>query len=143
MGNMRQLIVFEDLKVKNMTRRPKAKKGESGKWQKNGARAKAGLNKAILASAWGQVTMFTSYKAQRAGKLLIKVPPKYSSQECAVCGNTQEESRATQALFLCKRCGHTDNADHNAAVVIKKRGITHIKENFTRKTRKSAKLYKT
>ena len=72
-------IVFEDLKVKNMTRRPRAKQDENGKWLKNGARAKAGLNRSILASAWGRVVTFTRYKAPRAGKIVVMVPPAYSS----------------------------------------------------------------
>ncbi len=33
----------------------------------------------------------------------------------------------TQASFVCGNCGHTDNADHNAALVIKKRAITDIR----------------
>ena len=136
-----ELIVFEDLKIKNMTKRPKAKKDANGKFVKNGAKAKAGLNKAILGSAWGQVATYTSYKALRAGKLLIKVAPQFSSQECAVCGYTHEGNRPTQAEFACLRCGHEDNADHNAAVVIKQRGIKGIRD-YQPKTKKKAKLYK-
>lgn len=136
-----ELIVFEDLKIRNMTKRPKAKKDANGKFVKNGARAKAGLNKAILVSAWGQVATFTQYKALRAGKLMIKVAPQYSSQECAVCGYTHEGNRPTQAEFTCLRCGHEDNADHNAAIVIKQRGIRVLREYKT-KEKKSAKLYK-
>ena len=69
-----------------MTRRSKAKKDENGRWAPNGARAKAGLNRVILSSAWGQVVQYTEYKALRAGKLVVKVPFAYSSQECAACG---------------------------------------------------------
>jgi putative transposase len=136
-----ELIVFEDLKIKNMTKRSKAKKDANGKFVKNGARAKAGLNKAILASAWGQIATFTNYKALRAGKLMIKVAPQYSSQECAVCGYTHEGNRPTQAEFTCLRCGHEDNADHNAAIVIKQRGIKALRE-YQVKEKKNAKLYK-
>ena len=34
--------------------------------------------------------------------------------------------RPSQAEFVCQRCGHTDNADHNAAVVIATRGIKKL-----------------
>ena len=45
------LYAFEDLKIQNMTRRPKAKQDEKGRWIANGAAAKAGLHRVILSSA--------------------------------------------------------------------------------------------
>jgi putative transposase len=137
-----KLIVFEDLKVKNMTKRPKPKQDANGKWVKNGAAAKAGLNRAILGSAWGQVADYTQYKALRAGKLLIKVAPHYSSQTCAACGHVDAGNRLSQAEFLCLRCGHEDNADHNAARVIQQRGIKKTRE-YAPKAKKQVKIYKT
>ncbi len=110
--------VYEALAIPNMTKHPKAKTDAQGRFLPNKATAKAGLNRAILSSAWGQVVSFTTYKALRQGKLVITVPSAYSSQECAVCTFTSPDNRLTQAEFVCQRCGHTDNADHNAAVVI-------------------------
>ncbi len=69
---------------------------------------------------------YTEYKALRGGKLVVKVPFAYSSQECAACGSTHKDNWLTQAKFVCRRCGHTDNADHNAAVVIARRGVAKI-----------------
>ncbi len=117
------LYVFEDLKIPNMTKRPKAKRDANGKVLSNGRQAKAGLNRVILASAWGSVVSFTRYKALRQRKLVITVLPQYSSQECAVCGHINPDNRLSQAEFVCQDCGHTDNADHNASVVVKQRGI--------------------
>jgi putative transposase len=51
-----------------MTGRAKAKKDDSGKWLKNGAGAKSGLNKAILNVGWHRFEEFLKYKANRAGK---------------------------------------------------------------------------
>jgi putative transposase len=75
------LFVFEDLPIPHMTRCAKARKDEQGRWVRSGARAKAGLNRAILSSAWGQVLRFTEYKALRAEKLVIVIPPAYNSQK--------------------------------------------------------------
>ena len=47
-----KILIFEDLGTKNLTKRPKAKKKETGGWEKNQTRAKAGLNKAILDKSW-------------------------------------------------------------------------------------------
>ena len=119
----RSLFVVEDLKVKNMTKKPDPKQDDSGRYVRNGARAKAGLNKAILSSCWGLFVLFLSYKSKRVGKLVIKVPPQFSSQECAQCGHIHPDNRPTQAEFVCQRCGLKDNADQNASRVICKRGI--------------------
>lgn len=43
-----------------------------------------------------------------------------------MCGHTHPDNRKTQSAFLCELCGHTDNADRNAAYVIKKRGLAFI-----------------
>jgi putative transposase len=118
-----EVFVFEDLKIKNMTRAPKLDKDGNGKFVRNGAKAKAGLNKAILASAWGKVRQFTTYKARRAGKLVIVVPPHHTSQECSRCSHTHPDNRQEQAVFVCQNCGFTAHADSNAADVIKRRGI--------------------
>ena len=127
----KKVFVFEDLKTKNMTKKPKAKQNEHGRWLKNKAKAKAGLNKAILEKGWYKLELYTTYKAYRAHKVVFKVSPHYTSQECADCSHIQPENRKTQELFLCCNCGHTDNADINAAKVIKKRAINLIKHSGT------------
>ncbi len=137
------LYVFEALKIQNMTKRPKAKTDAQGRFLPNKAAAKAGLNRAILSSAWGQVVSFTTYKALRHGKLVITVLPAYSSQECAVCTFTSPDNRPSQAEFVCQRCGHTDNADHNAAVVIAKRGIQKLLSGDPlTKTHKTTRIFR-
>ena len=118
-----QVFVFEDLPVKNMVKRPKPKKDAQGKYIENGAAAKAGLNKAILDSMWGNIVLFTRYKGLKREKLTIKIPPPGTSQECSHCGHTHPDNRVTQAVFHCQECGFTANADHNSAIVIKRRGI--------------------
>jgi len=118
------LIVFEALGVQRMTLKPKAKRDALGRWEKNGARAKAGLNRAILGSAWSATKSFTEHKARRAGKLVVEVAPHHTSQECARCGHTHPDNRRSQAEFVCQCCGHMENADLNAAQNIAQRGVT-------------------
>jgi putative transposase len=52
------------------------------------------------------------------------VYPHYTSQRCFVCGHTERKNRQDQSTFLCQNCGHTDNADVNAAKNILDRFIT-------------------
>ena len=123
-----QVFAFEDLKTKNMTAAPKAKQDAKGRYTANGAAAKAGLNAAILRSSWGIVHNYTAYKAARANKVTLTVPPHHSSQECAACGHVDAAGRKSQAVFCCTACGHTANADDNAGQVLKKRAFTKIRE---------------
>ena len=134
-----QVFVFEELAVKNMTKRAKPKKDEHGKYIKNGAAAKSGLNKAILDSMWGNIVLFTKYKGLKKEKLTIKIPPPGTSQECSLCGTLTPDNRVSQAVFICQKCGFTCNADYNASVVIKKRGIKALLEGAIQvKQKKSA-----
>jgi putative transposase len=121
------LLVFEALGVQRMSKKPKPKQDANGRWLRNGARAKAGLNAGILRSAWARTQNFTQYKARRAGKLAIAVPAQHSSQECAHCGHTHPDNRPDQATFVCQVCGHQAHADHNAARVIARRGVRLIR----------------
>jgi putative transposase len=125
-----EVFVFEDLKLSNMTRAPKAKVDEKGRYIANGAAAKAGLNKSMLSSALGLVKQFVSYKAASANKLVLSVPAHYTSQECSACQKVDPLSRVSQDVFKCTSCGHTENADMNAAKVIKDRGIKALKKHL-------------
>ena len=121
-----RLVAMEDLKVAAMSRRPKAKVDARGRHAPNGARAKAGLNKGILHSAWGRIRTYAQYKAPRNNVLFLLVPPHHSSQECAACGHIHPDNRLSQNRFVCQRCGQTDHADHNASRVIARRGVTAV-----------------
>ena len=48
-------------------------------------------------------------------------PASYTSQTCNVCGYIDKGNRPNQHTFKCKNCGHTDNADFNAAKNIRDR----------------------
>lgn len=53
------------------------------------------------------------------------VPPAYTSQRCSCCGFISAGNRVDGAeVFKCLSCGHTMNADHNAALNIKYIGET-------------------
>ena len=126
-----KVIVFEALKTAAMTRKPKAKQDKHGRFIPNQAKAKAGLNKAILNVGWHTLERFTQYKAEKAGKAVFKVSAAYTSQECAQCGHIHPDNRKTQAQFECGYCGHVDHADKNASLVIKKRAIDLILDSGT------------
>ena len=45
----------------------------------------------------------------------------YTSQQCRVCSFTDRSNRKNQSEFICKKCGHIENADVNASMNIKER----------------------
>ena len=135
-----KVLIFEDLKTRNMTKKPKAKPNAQGGWDRNNAKAKAGLNKSILDRGWHKLEEFTKYKAYRAGKAFFKVPAHHTSQECADCGHIHPGNSKSQELFICDNCGHTDNADKSAAEVIKKRAIKLILDSGTELSKRGVLL---
>lgn len=131
------LIVFEALGVQRMTRKAKPKRDENGNWTRNGARAKSGLNRSILSSVWSKTKECCVYKARRAGKLVVEVPAHHTSQACSQCGHTHPDNRQTQAEFVCRSCGHSENADINASRNIRQSGVELVVSGaFSEKPRK-------
>jgi putative transposase len=105
------LIKLEKLQVQNMTRSAKG----TVESPSTNVRAKSGLNRSILDQGWGMFAAMLSYKLPMRGGELGYVDPPYTSQGCAECGCIDPRSRVSQELFVCVHCGHTDNADVNAA----------------------------
>ncbi len=102
------LIRVEDLRVADMTRSAWGTVEAPGR----NVRAKAGLNRSILAAGW---SMFATRLEQKAPGRVEKVNPAFTSQRCSGCGHVDANSRESQALFVCTACGMTSNADLNAA----------------------------
>ena len=74
-------------------------------------------------TGWGfaQLRFFVEYKAKLAGIRVALVDPRDTSRGCSQCGHVAKANRQKQALFSCKDCGYTTNADFNAAVNIRSR----------------------
>jgi putative transposase len=119
--NGRDLIVYEDLKIKNMTRRPKPRPDGNGGYEANGAQAKAGLNRSIHDAGWGALRAMIDYKAESAGREVIAVDPRNTSRTCSGCGHVSAGNRHG-AVFRCQNCGHEAHADVNAAENILRAG---------------------
>ncbi len=112
-------IAFEGSNLQNMTRAPKARQREDGKgWEHNGAKRKAGLNRALSDVAWGDLRAKLETKSKVTGREFEKTTAAYSSRDCHCCG--EEGDRRSQSEFLCLNASCTlhqlvQNADENAA----------------------------
>lgn len=86
---------------------------------------KTNLNNKIIQQSWGMLFNILEYKLNDKNSMLFKVNPKFTSQICSKCGNIDKKSR-NKEHYNCVMCGHTIDADHNAAINILNRGLTHI-----------------
>jgi putative transposase len=105
------VIKIERLRVKNMSKSTKGTVEIPGV----NVKAKSGLNRLILDQGWSMFATMLRYKLAQRGGQLVEVDPRYTSQACAECGAIDRANRPDQATFACVACGHTDNADVNAA----------------------------
>jgi putative transposase len=85
-----------------------------------------GLSSGILAKAvhdvgWSSFFNMLGYKAANAGRQVIKVDPKDTSQECPNCHAIEKKS-LSERVHRCA-CGLTIGRDHAAAFVILGRGL--------------------
>src|SRR6185503_16041421 len=76
------------------------------------------LSKHILDAGWGLFRTMLEYKTA-----VVRVNPKHTSQACSKCGHVDSVSRLSQSNFTCTNCGHSENADVNAAKNILRKGI--------------------
>lgn len=106
------VIAFEDLAY---IRRQARKGTKTGRARRN------------MLNQWpfSQLQEFTAYKAAQNGVMTVMVDPAYTSQKCNHCGYVDARNR-DHARFDCLRCGHSDNADHNAALNIRDRAIQNL-----------------
>ena len=121
------VLVIEDLSVKNLTRRAKPKTDiEDGNLvylPNNGQSAKSGLNKSMLDAAHGQFASVLKYVAWKLGKTVLFIDPKGTSQHCWNCLN-KVPKELSDRWHSCQ-CGESLDRDENSAKLIKKIGLNH------------------
>lgn len=121
----------ENLNIKAMVRRAKPQHDGKGGYKRNGACYKSGLNKVILDCGWGGLFSKIAWLALKAGKPVIAVNSKHSSQECPKCGHVDKRNRSGEK-FVCTNCGYTQHADTKASRTIAQRvGLVFPKNQKT------------
>lgn len=108
-------IAVEDLEIAKMVRGPHRKSNLGGSYGRLNSTFRKNLNRAVYDAGWGTLRLFILYKAESAGRVVMTVDPRHTSQTCAECGHVATGNRINQAKFSCVECGHEDHADINAA----------------------------
>jgi putative transposase len=100
-----QVIVVENLAVKNMVKNHK-------------------LAKSISDCGWGQFCTMLKYKAEWKGKYYIEVDRFFpSSKTCNNCLNQVDSLTLDMRLWQCPKCGTIHDRDINAAKNIRDEGL--------------------
>jgi putative transposase len=110
------LIVIEDLAIKNMTGSGAGTVDAPG----TNVAAKRGLNRSILDAGWAQFASILTGKAEEAGRQLIRVNPRLTSQTHYPCGLRGDRNGT---VFRCPHCSVSEHADLNAARNILRAGL--------------------
>lgn len=79
------------------------------------------VSKSMSDAGWGYFLAMLSYKAENAGRTVVKVNPNNTSQVCSGCGSCVPKTLSDR-LHSCPHCGLVLDRDHNAALEILARG---------------------
>ena len=96
--NSFDIICVEDLDVKGLK-----EKGHNN-----------GMHRSIHDASWSKFIFMLSYKAQSAGRKLIKVDPRNTTQRCSACGSIVKKELCDR-VHECHYCGFSCNRDYNAS----------------------------
>ena len=112
------VVVFEDLQIPNMVKNHH-------------------LAKSICDASWGQFLRYATYYGEVFGKVVVGVPPQYTSQDCSGCGERVKKTLSTRT-HQCPKCGLVLDRDHNASINILQRGLELLsRTELARGTRES------
>ncbi len=106
------VLVFEDLNINGMVK--------NHHWAKS-----------INDCSWGEFIRLVSYKAEEAGRTVIKIPRfEPTSKTCSECGAINQELTLNDRQWVCKSCGILHDRDYNAAKNIRRVGQTLQEQTY-------------
>ena len=106
--NNYDVIIVEDLRIKNMARNHN-------------------LAQRILDVSWGRFFQLLSYKAESAGRMVVRVNPGGTTQKCSNCSKDVPKT-LSERTHTCPYCGFEADRDYNAALNIINAGLGRPEE---------------
>jgi putative transposase len=87
------------------------------------------LSSSISDVSWSTFAQMLAYKAENAGRIVVKVDPRNTSQRCSRCGRIVKKSLAVRT-HRCPSCGLELNRDYNSARDILKSGLEKLPQGL-------------
>ena len=82
------------------------------------------FGKSVSDNGWGMFTTMLQYKAEKKGKVLVKIDRWFpSSKTCCQCGHIHKELKLSDRVYICPICGNIMDRDHQAAKNIRQEAI--------------------
>src|SRR5262249_11694115 len=70
--------------------------------------------KSIHDASWSAFLAILTDKAERAGHVVVRVPARFTTQQCSRCGEYVQKGLSVRT-HLCPACGLVEDRDVNAA----------------------------
>jgi putative transposase len=83
------------------------------------------LAKSIHDASWSAFLGLLDEKAARAGHQVIRVPARFTTQQCRRCGEYVQK-RLSVRTHLCPHCGLVEDRDVHAAKNILQMGLIEV-----------------
>ncbi len=103
------LVAYEDLKVRNMVKNRR-------------------LAKSISDASWSMFREWLEYFANVFNKVVVAIPPHYTSQNCSYCGTVVKKSLSVRT-HSCPACKTVLDRDENAAINILMKAIEILEKD--------------
>ena len=108
------VVAYEDLQVRNLVRNHH-------------------LAKSIHDASWSLFTGWLDYYGKVFNKVVVAVPPQYTSQDCSRCGHRVKKTLSSRT-HQCPQCGVVLCRDENAAINILRKGLELLGEEWNNGT---------
>jgi len=86
-----------------------------------------GMERKIKDVAWATFTDLLLYKAEDAGREVIQIDPKFTTQTCSRCGS-KKKLKLSERTYSCDVCDFKMDRDQNAAINILRLGLQSLGE---------------
>jgi len=110
-------IAHEDLNVKNLIEKKENSKN-------------------ISDASWSTLIQYTTAKAESAGRVVVAVDPRGTSQRCSQCGTDVPKTLGIR-VHHCPHCGFKTGRDLNSALEILRLGLESVERPVPRRKAKA------
>jgi putative transposase len=93
-------------------------------------------SKSIADAAWSTLIQYTTAKAENAGRVVVAVDPRGTSQRCSQCGAVVPKTIEVR-IHNCPHCGFKTSRDLNSALEILRLGLESVERPVRRRKAKA------